>query len=212
MAVLGASPKAEEIQGQLSGVPRPWIADIGSGGDPWPVANILVDKYPGLTKHRRTALNTDGKLFIQGDICALPFRDHSLDFVIASHVIEHLEDPLVGLAELQRVSCKGVAWVPTVMAEAAGRALYPGKISGHKWVGMHDRQQGFVFVRYEEANPAQWRGVLNALGASGRYVLTGYGTEMRIAWGWGSWPERLNAYRIRLDDVEKSNEREAETG
>ena len=211
MAVIGSRPDPEALAAQLSGLPRPWIADIGSGGDPWPDANILVDKYPGLTVHRRTNLQTDGKLFVQGDICALPFRDHSLDFVIASHVIEHLDDPLVGLAELQRVSSKGVAWVPSVMGEVAARVVYPRNISGHRWVGLHERGHGFMFVRYEETNPTQWNAVLKALTGSRRYIVTGYGTEMRIAWGWGSWPHRVFARRVRLDEIVEGNERETET-
>ncbi|HVS51931.1 MAG TPA: class I SAM-dependent methyltransferase, partial [Opitutaceae bacterium] len=38
-----------------------------------------------------------------GDLCALPFRDHSLDYVVASHVIEHVANPVKALWECARV-------------------------------------------------------------------------------------------------------------
>lgn len=34
---------------------------------------------------------------------ALPFRDHALDYVIASHVLEHIANPVAALAECHRV-------------------------------------------------------------------------------------------------------------
>ncbi|MEI6466031.1 MAG: methyltransferase domain-containing protein [Verrucomicrobiota bacterium] len=38
-----------------------------------------------------------------GHACALPFHDHSLDYVIASHVLEHVANPVAALAECYRV-------------------------------------------------------------------------------------------------------------
>jgi hypothetical protein len=38
-----------------------------------------------------------------GDACHLPFHDHSLDYVAASHVLEHVANPVVALAEWYRV-------------------------------------------------------------------------------------------------------------
>lgn len=38
-----------------------------------------------------------------GHACALPFHDHSLDYVIASHVLEHVANPIAALAEWYRV-------------------------------------------------------------------------------------------------------------
>ena len=37
----------------------------------------------------------------------LPFKDKEFDFVIASHVLEHVEDPPFFLNEIQRISSKG---------------------------------------------------------------------------------------------------------
>lgn len=38
-----------------------------------------------------------------GHACALPFHDHSLDYVVASHVLEHVANPIAALAEWVRV-------------------------------------------------------------------------------------------------------------
>src|ERR1051325_1041366 len=38
-----------------------------------------------------------------GHACKLPFRDNSLDYVVASHVLEHVANPVAALAEWHRV-------------------------------------------------------------------------------------------------------------
>ena len=47
----------------------------------------------------------------------LPFGDKEFDFVIASHVIEHTEDPEFFIKELQRISTKGYIEVPTTLED-----------------------------------------------------------------------------------------------
>ena len=44
----------------------------------------------------------------QGDIYKLPYEDNSFDLVMATEVLEHLEDPKKALSEIQRVSSKYV--------------------------------------------------------------------------------------------------------
>ena len=47
----------------------------------------------------------------------LPFKDKSFDFVIASHVLEHTDNPIQFLAELQRVAKSGYIEVPDGFSE-----------------------------------------------------------------------------------------------
>lgn len=170
-------------------LPRPWIADIGSGGDPWPLANILVDLHPEEeTEHRRTQFRTEGKLFIQADVHDLPFPTDELDWVRCSHVLEHCKRPDIALRELIRVSKKGEAWVPTAFAEAISRVQFPGTTSGHKWLCARDREQGWMFCMYDDSTQDAARKCLIQAGVWADNAVWGYGTELRIAWGWGNWP------------------------
>lgn len=43
----------------------------------------------------------------QGDICAMPFADASFDLVLATDIIEHVDDDSQALAEIQRVLAPG---------------------------------------------------------------------------------------------------------
>lgn len=50
----------------------------------------------------------------QGDVCAIPFPDESFDLVLATDIIEHVDDDLRALKELQRVLKKSGRIVITV--------------------------------------------------------------------------------------------------
>jgi len=50
----------------------------------------------------------------QGDVCAIPFPDDSFDLVLATDIIEHVDDDLQALKELQRVLKKSGRIVITV--------------------------------------------------------------------------------------------------
>lgn len=47
-----------------------------------------------------------GSRFAAGDLLRLPFPDRSFDLVVCMEVLEHLDDPRHGLAELCRVSAR----------------------------------------------------------------------------------------------------------
>ena len=53
------------------------------------------------------------KSFVKITEKKLPFKDKEFDFVIASHVAEHVEDISYFLNELSRVGKKGYIEVPT---------------------------------------------------------------------------------------------------
>lgn len=201
-------------------LPRPWIADIGSGGDPWPLANILVDKYPDDgTIHRGTHLNTDGKLLIEADVAHLPFGDHELDWVRCSHVLEHIENPPAGMDELQRVSAKGEAWVPTMHAEAAWRIISSNcQPSGHRWLCARIDYGTIGFMQYVDVTHAIAKEILEHFVHVDDSAKFGYGTELRIAWGWGSWPEAVGGVIFAMQSqkvrelIQKMANEEYETG
>jgi len=52
----------------------------------------------------------------RGDVCDLPFEDASLDLVLATDIIEHVEDDKIALSEIARVLAPGGRTVITVPA------------------------------------------------------------------------------------------------
>jgi len=92
------------------------VLEIGSGGSPYYRSNILCDAYletgerfyEPLVRDRPTAIGL-------GE--ALPFKDNSFDFVIASHVLEHSAQPEKFLSEIQRVGKAGYIEVPDAFME-----------------------------------------------------------------------------------------------
>ena len=57
------------------------------------------------------------KNFIQLKEKKLPFKDKAFDFVIASHVIEHVKDFEFFIQELERISSKGYIELPTRLGD-----------------------------------------------------------------------------------------------
>ncbi len=57
------------------------------------------------------------KKFIQIKEKKLPFEDNEFDFVIASHVIEHVNDFQFFIKEIERISSKGYIELPTRLAD-----------------------------------------------------------------------------------------------
>ena len=55
--------------------------------------------------------------FIKLEKKQLPFDDNQFDFVIASHVLEHVEDYKFFISELERVSKKGYIELPTKLED-----------------------------------------------------------------------------------------------
>ena len=52
----------------------------------------------------------------RGDLCALPFPEDHFDLVLATDVLEHIDEPGVGVAELRRVLRPGGTLIVTVPA------------------------------------------------------------------------------------------------
>lgn len=92
------------------------VLEVGSGGNPYARANVLLDAYPETRERHWVPLTVD-RPFVFGFIEQLPFRDKSFDFVIASHVLEHSPAPERALVEMQRVSRAGYIEVPDAFME-----------------------------------------------------------------------------------------------
>ena len=96
--------------------PQALVLEVGSGGNPYARANVLLDAYEA-TRQRHWAPLVADRPTLLGHVERLPFRDGAFDFVIASHVLEHSTRPEQFLAELQRVSRAGYIEVPDAFME-----------------------------------------------------------------------------------------------
>lgn len=92
------------------------VLEVGSGGNPYARANVLLDGYED-TRQRHWAPLVADRPTVLGFVERLPFRDKAFDFVIASHVLEHSTQPELFLGELQRVARAGYIEVPDAFME-----------------------------------------------------------------------------------------------
>jgi SAM-dependent methyltransferase len=92
------------------------VLEVGSGGNPYYRANVLLDAFEDTRQRHWTKLVADRPTVI-GIVENLPFRDKAFDFVIASHVLEHSAHPARFLTELERVAKAGYIEVPDALME-----------------------------------------------------------------------------------------------
>jgi len=123
------------------------VLDIGSGGEPFPEATHCADLYPEETQHRYNKLKTDGKIFVQADVQALPFKDKEFDFSYCSHVLEHIPDVAKACREIVRVSRRGYIELPTRTSDILSGFI--SKKDFHKW---HVSMVGnsLIFMEYQD--------------------------------------------------------------
>ena len=98
------------IEKILSNNPDYNILDIGCGYNANKYAKVICD-VQDLSNHYRD------KRFVKLNEKKLPFKDKEFDFVVASHVMEHVEDVEFFIKELERVSKKGYIELPTMLED-----------------------------------------------------------------------------------------------
>jgi SAM-dependent methyltransferase len=102
--------------------PTDRVLEIGPGGTPHPRSDVFLEKIyeteeawqsqrggmPRLKSDKQMVFYDGGKF---------PFKDREFDYVICSHVIEHVDDVEFFLSELFRVAPKGYLEYPTIYCE-----------------------------------------------------------------------------------------------
>ena len=86
------------------------VLDIGCGYSAHKDAKVVCDIQDLSSFYK-------DKNFIKLSEGNLPFKDKEFDFVISSHVIEHVQDVPSFIKELERVSSKGYIELPTVLED-----------------------------------------------------------------------------------------------
>jgi glycosyltransferase involved in cell wall biosynthesis len=106
------------------------VLDVGSGNRPNERANVLLERELGETEHRSgaKAFIPDGKKLVLGDALNMPFLEKEFDYIIASHIAEHIENPDVFCRELSRVGKRGYIETPGMLCEFIFNEPF------HKWL------------------------------------------------------------------------------
>jgi SAM-dependent methyltransferase len=134
------------------------ILDIGGWGKPFTRADWVMDLMPFQT---RGCLGRDGPgeerfnagTWIQRDICdpePYPFADKQLDFVVCSHTLEDVRDPLRVCREMIRIARAGYIEVPSRLEEQAYGIQGPWVGWGHhRWlIDVRGTSIEFVFKHH----------------------------------------------------------------
>lgn len=91
------------------------VLDVGSGDKPSWRADVLVERYLGAEHAGQRSGGDEARVtrpLFDADADDLPFADGAFDYVICSHVLEHVPDPAKVVAELTRVARAGYIEVP----------------------------------------------------------------------------------------------------
>jgi ubiquinone/menaquinone biosynthesis C-methylase UbiE len=80
----------------------------------------------------------------------LPFKDNFFDFVIASHVIEHVKDIDFFIKELQRVAPRGYIELPTRLED--NLLLHRNNIKEHLWLFYFDDNKKILIADKKKQN------------------------------------------------------------
>jgi glycosyltransferase involved in cell wall biosynthesis len=106
------------------------VLDVGSGHQPFRRANVIMERYLEPTIHRtnQSVPIPPDKDMIVADALSMPYKSKSFNFLVASHIAEHVDDPLIFCNELMRVSQKGYIETPGPLTE------FMMPTNSHKWV------------------------------------------------------------------------------
>ena len=103
------------------------VLDVGCGYRAHPKASVIAD-VQDLSNYYKE------RKFIKINEKKFPFKDKEFDFVIASHVIEHVGDFEFFIKELERVSSKGYIELPSRLGD---NLVFENK-TDHVWWFLYD--------------------------------------------------------------------------
>jgi Methyltransferase domain len=138
----------EEILSRLS--PEDLVLDVGAWACPFNRAHWILDAEPYETRgfyrtfgappfHGPPEESFSAATWVRRDICdrePWPFPDKHFDFVICSHTLEDVRDPLWICSELTRVGKAGYVEIPSRLFETSRGVERPGMagLSHHRWL------------------------------------------------------------------------------
>lgn len=133
-------------------IPDEWrCLEIGPGSRTfWPRANAVLDVVL-----RGEADLPPGVPCTEGDICQrTPWADDEFDFVLATHVLEHVTDPIAACAEISRIGQRGLIECPTAFKDF----LFGFEEEDHRWWVWPSRETDeLIFQRPDPSLVEPWR-------------------------------------------------------
>lgn len=101
------------------------VLDVGGWHNPFNLATHVIDLMPHATRRSFEALDPEdaerfsAETWTVQDICdgPWPFADNSFDFVICSHTLEDVRDPVHVCREISRIGKAGYVEVPSRVRE-----------------------------------------------------------------------------------------------
>lgn len=152
------------------------VLEVGSGNNPYPRSDVLLDKYLFNSKERENnkKLVIDRPLVI-GEVEHLPFRNKSFDYVIASHVLEHADNPSKFLDEISRVGKSGYIATPLPLQER----VFNWPI--HRWYVYNQGHKLLVIKKTKKSRQFHYGITKDKL--KNHYILTGI-TPHNLSFEW----------------------------
>jgi hypothetical protein len=152
--------------------PSDKVLDIGGWACPFNRADYVMDAEPYETRgYYRTiggppsqggdAEHFAAETWIRRDICdrePYPFADKEFDFVICSHTLEDLRDPLFVCSEMIRVGRRGYIEMPSREWETCRGCESPNiaGLSHHRWLAEIDGDEITFLMKYHMIH-SHWR-------------------------------------------------------
>jgi hypothetical protein len=160
-------PNVQRVLDQIR--PGDLVLDIGGWARPFNRADWVLDAEPYETRgYYGASLPAQGgsrehftrETWVTRDVCdraPYPFADKQFDFVICSHVLEDVRDPLWICREMQRIGKRGYIEMPSRIAETC-RGTEPNQVgwSHHRWLVTIEGQRITFLMKYHRIH-SHWR-------------------------------------------------------
>ena len=174
--------------------PNDFVLEIGSGHNPKTRSDVLCDKFIADNEQRGGAIVTDRPI-VEADGQFLPFADSVFDYVICSHVLEHVENPAQLITELERVACRGYIETPSEIGERIYGWHY------HNWVV--NLVDGCLMLRRNERD-SQFGQLFHRLAATDKHWKQFHLTHHNLFLVQYEWENEIN-YEILPDQESALN-------
>ena len=100
-----------------------FVLEIGSGSRPFLRSDVLLDI--SIKPFKRTGKLVMDRPLVIANAQYLPFKDKSFDFIIAAHILEHIEKPDKFINGIERVGKGGYMKTPSPIGETLiGHGFY----------------------------------------------------------------------------------------